>query len=45
MYGDEHVQENLHAAQTLKLLEHPDFDFVAGKLSKPEVKLMKKRIA
>jgi len=45
MYGDEHIQENLHAAQTLKLLENPDCDFLSGKFSRGDVKTIKKRIA
>lgn len=32
MYGDEHIQENYHAAETLKLMQ--EHDFLAGYLTK-----------
>jgi len=45
MYGEEHVQENFHAAQTLKLLDIAEYDFLSGKFSRADIKLMKKRMA
>lgn len=33
MYGQDHVQENFHAAQTIKLLYISDYDFLSGKFS------------
>ncbi len=33
MYGDDHVQENFHAAQTVKLLYIADYDFLSGKFT------------
>jgi len=44
MYGEESVQENLHAATTLKLLDSNDCNFLAGQLSYKEVVVVKKRI-
>ena len=44
MYGEEHVQENNHAAQTIQLLENFDTDFVTGKFTKSNCKIIKKRI-
>ena len=45
MFGDEHVQENFHSAQTLKLLDIYEYDFLSGKFSPKEIKHIKKRIA
>lgn len=44
MYGEEHVQENFHAAQTVKLLDISDYDFLSGKFTQREIKTIKKRI-
>ena len=44
MYGDEHVQENFHAAQTVKLLDISEYDFLSGKFSRKDIQLIKKRI-
>lgn len=44
MYGEDHVQENFHAAQTVKLLDISDYDFLSGKFSRSEIRLIKKRI-
>ena len=44
MYGDEQVQENNHAAQTLKLLDNFDTDFISSKFTKGEGRIVKKRI-
>ena len=44
MYGDEQVQENNHAAQTLKLLDNFDTDFISSKFTKGECRIVKKRI-
>lgn len=44
MYGEEHVQENFHAAQTVKLLDISDYDFLSGKFTLSEIKIIKKRI-
>ena len=44
MYGDEHVQENFHAAQTIKLLDIYDYDFLSGMFSAQEIKTIRKRI-
>jgi hypothetical protein len=44
MYGDEHVQENLHAATTLRLLDVAEYDFLSGNFSRSDIKLIKKRI-
>jgi len=45
MYGNEHVQENFHAASALKLFNVSEFDFLSGKFSPSDVKLIKKRMA
>jgi hypothetical protein len=37
MYGEEHVQENFHAAQTVKLLDINDYDFLSGKFTQKEI--------
>jgi len=37
MYGEEHVQENFHAAQSIKLLDINDYDFLSGKFSQKEI--------
>lgn len=44
MYGEEHVQENFHAAQTVKLLDISEYDFLTGKFSRKDIQLIKKRI-
>lgn len=44
MYGEEHVQENFHAAQTVKLLDISEYDFLSGKFTRAQIKLIKKRI-
>ena len=44
MYGEEHVQENFHAAQTVKLLDISEYDFLSGKFNRAQIKLIKKRI-
>lgn len=44
MYGEEHVQENFHAAQAIKLLDISDYDFLSGKFTLNEIKTIKKRI-
>jgi len=44
MYGEEQIQENLHAAHTLKLLQSNEFDFLSSHFSGNEVNLIKKRI-
>jgi len=44
MYGAEHVQENLHAALTLRQLETPEYDFLTGKLSQSDIRIIKKRM-
>lgn len=44
MYGEEHVQENNHAAQTIKLLDSFDTDFITGKFTKSKCQIIKKRI-
>lgn len=44
MYGAEHVQESLHAATTLKLLELSELDFLGDNFSAKEIRVMKKRI-
>jgi len=33
MYGEEHVQENFHAATSLKLFDNNDYDFLSGKFT------------
>jgi len=33
MYGEDHVQENFHSAQTVKLLDINDYDFLSGKFT------------
>ena len=45
MYGNEHVQESYHAAQTLKLMETSEFDFLSDRFSRSETKTIKKRMA
>lgn len=42
MYGQEHIQESYHAAETLKLMQ--EFDFLSGHFSGQETQLFKKRI-
>lgn len=44
MYGAEHVQESLHAATTVRLMELSEFDFVSSSFSPKEIRLMKKRM-
>lgn len=44
MYGETSVQECFHAAETLKLLSMPDYDFISQNISKEESQLFKKRI-
>ena len=44
MYGEEHVQENFHAATTVKLLDCSDYDFLSTKFSQAEIGLIWKRI-
>ena len=44
MYGEEHVQENFHAATTVKLLDCADYDFLSARFSPAEFKLIRKRI-
>lgn len=44
MYGEEHVQENFHAATTVKLLDCSDYDFLSSKFSVTEIGLIRKRI-
>ena len=45
MYGEEHVQENFHAATSLKLFDNNDYDFLSGKFTQKEIQLIKKRMA
>lgn len=44
MYGDEHVQENFHAAQSVKLLDISEYDFLSSKFTPQQVRLIKKRM-
>jgi len=44
MYGHDHVQENFHAAQTVKLLDIKDYDFLSGKFTQKEIQLIRKRL-
>jgi hypothetical protein len=44
MFGEDAIQENNHAAQTLQLLENADFDFLSGKNKPAETRIVKKRI-
>ena len=44
MYGEEHVQENFHAAQSIKLLDINDYDFLSGKFTAKEMQLIRKRM-
>jgi len=37
MYGEEHVQENFHAAQTVKLFDISEYDFLTGKFSRSDI--------
>ena len=36
MYGDAHVQESYHVAETLKLLNRNEFDFIGDKMTPTE---------
>ena len=44
MYGDQAVQENFHAAQTMKLLDIFDYDFLSGLVPADDIKTIRKRI-
>lgn len=44
MFGEEAIQENNHAAQTLQLLENSEFDFLSAKNKPAETRVIKKRI-
>jgi len=44
MFGDQAIQENNHAAQTLQLLDNADFDFLSAKNKPAETRIIKKRI-
>jgi len=44
LFGDSQIQEYYHAAQTLQILNTPEFDFISSKFSKEQVRQMKKRI-
>lgn len=44
MFGDQAIQENNHAAQTLQLLDNNEFDFLSGQFKTSETRLIKKRI-
>ena len=44
MFGDQAIQENNHAAQTLQLLENADFDFLSARNKPAETRIIKKRI-
>lgn len=44
LFGNSQIQEYWHAAQTIQLLERPEFDFISSNFSTKEVALIKKRI-
>ena len=44
MYGDVNVQESYHVAETLKLLNMIEYDFISQSLTTQEIQLFKKRI-
>ena len=44
MYGDANVQESYHVAETLKLLNMNEYDFVYEHLDNQTLQLFKKRI-
>lgn len=44
MYGDAHVQESYHVAETLKLLNRNEFDFIGDKMTATEAQLFRKRL-
>ena len=44
MYGDTNVQESYHVAETLKLLNMNEYDFVCQTLTPLQCQLFKKRI-
>ena len=44
MYGDAHVQESYHVAETFKLLNRIEFDFICDKMTPMEGQLFRKRL-
>jgi len=38
LFGESHIQEYYHAAQTLQILNNPEFDFISDNFSKDEVR-------
>jgi hypothetical protein len=44
MFGEEQVQENLHASSTINLLNNNDYDFLSGNFTQKEIQLIRKRV-
>lgn len=44
MYGDSHVQESYHVAETLKLMTSREYDFVCDNMAPMEAQLFRKRL-
>lgn len=44
LFGSQHVQEFYHSAQTIKILELSEFDFITENFSEKDVRTFKKRI-